>query len=96
MSRQAEIRNRSLTTIRSLLQTMITLASASLGFVAALAWNDAIKATFKKFLGDAASLSALYTYAIVATFTAILVVSVLSWFASKVGGNAAINREVDG
>jgi Family of unknown function (DUF5654) len=96
MSRQADLRMRSLTTIRSLLQTMITLASASLGFVAALAWNDAIKATFKKFLGDAASLSALYTYAIIATFTAIFVVALLSWLASKVGGNAMINREVDG
>jgi Family of unknown function (DUF5654) len=87
---------RSLTTIRALLQTMITLASASLGFVAALAWNDAIKATFKKFLGEAASLSALYTYAIIATFTAIFVVGFLSWLASKVGGNAMISREVDG
>jgi hypothetical protein len=96
MSRQTDLRIRSLTTIRSLLQTMITLASASLGFVAALAWNDAIEATFKKFLGDAASLSALYTYAIVATFTAIFVVALLSWLASKVGGNAMINREVDG
>ena len=66
---------RSLATIRSLLQTMITLASASLGFVAALAWNDAIKATFKKFLGEADSLSAMYTYATVATIVAIVVVA---------------------
>jgi hypothetical protein len=96
VSRQTDLRIRSLTTIRSLLQTMITLASASLGFVAALAWNDAIKATFKKFLGEAATLPALYTYAIVATFTAIFVVGLLSWAASKVGGSAAISREVDG
>ncbi len=96
MSRPTDLRMRSLMTIRSLLQTMITLASASLGFVAALAWNDAIKATFKQFLGEAASLSALYTYAIVATLTAISVVAILSWMASKVGGNAVINREVDG
>lgn len=96
MSRQADLRLRSLMTIRSLLQTMITLASASLGFVAALAWNDAIKATFKQFLGDAASLPALYTYAVIATFTAIFVVALLSWLASKVGGNVMINREVDG
>jgi hypothetical protein len=96
MSRQPEIRTRSLATIRSLLQTMITLSSASLGFVAALAWNDAVKATFKKFLGEADSLSALYTYAIVATFAAIFVVGFLSWLAVKVGGNAMISREVDG
>jgi Family of unknown function (DUF5654) len=96
MSRQTEMRLKTLATIRSLLQTMITLASASLGFVAALAWNDAIKATFKKFLGEAASLSALYTYAILATFTAIFVVALLSWFAARVGGNAVIDRQVDG
>jgi Family of unknown function (DUF5654) len=96
MSRHSDMKMRSLATIRSLLQTMITLASASLGFVAALAWNDAIKATFKKFLGEAASLSALYTYAVIATLTAISVVAILSWMASKVGGNAVINREVDG
>jgi uncharacterized membrane protein YjjP (DUF1212 family) len=96
MSRKTELRNRSLLTIRSLLQTMITLASASLGFVAALAWNDAIKATFKKLLGDADSLAALYTYAIVATFAAIFVVGLLSWLATKVGGSAMIDREVDG
>ncbi len=96
MSRHADMKLRSLATIRSLLQTMITLASASLGFVAALAWNDAIKATFKKFLGEAASLQALYTYAVIATLTAIIVVAILSWMASKVGGNAIIDRQVDG
>jgi Family of unknown function (DUF5654) len=96
MSRQTEMRTRSLVTIRSLLQTMITLASASLGFVAALAWNDAIKATFKKLLGESDSLPALYTYAVVATLAAIVVVGLLSWLAAKVGGNAMISREVDG
>ncbi len=30
---------------RAFLQTMIALASASLGLVAALAWNEAIRAT---------------------------------------------------
>jgi hypothetical protein len=96
MSRNHDMRMRSLATIQSLLQTMITLASASLGFVAALAWNDAIKATFKKFLGEADSLTALYTYATIATIAAIVVVAVLSWMASKVGGNAIIDRQVDG
>jgi hypothetical protein len=47
-------------------------------------------------LGEADSLVALYTYAAIATFAAIFVVGLLSWFASKVGGSAAISREVDG
>jgi Family of unknown function (DUF5654) len=96
MSRRQEIRNRSLQTFRAFLQTMITLATASLGFVSALAWNDAIKETFKQYLGESGSLSGLYTYAALATVTAIIVVATLSWLASKIGGEAAIDREVDG
>jgi hypothetical protein len=89
MSRKTDLRMRSLLTIQSLLQTMITLASASLGFVAALAWNDAIKATFRKLFGEGDALTTLYDYAIV-------VVGVLGWLAAKVGGNAIVSREVDG
>ncbi len=37
---------------RVFLQTMIALASASRGLVAALAWNEAIKATIQKIAGD--------------------------------------------
>ena len=36
---------------RVLLQTMITLATASLGLVAALAWNEAIRATIEELMG---------------------------------------------
>jgi Family of unknown function (DUF5654) len=96
MSRRTDLRTKSLQTFRAFLQTMITLATASLGFVSALAWNEAIKATFKKYLGEGESLSALYTYAALATIIAIGVVSALSWMSSKVGGEAAISREVDG
>ena len=49
---------------RIMIQTMITLASASLGLVAALAWNEAIKATITAVFGTGDSLAALYTYAI--------------------------------
>ena len=82
--------------IRSFLQTMITLASASLGLVAALAWNEAIKTTLKKVLGGDDGLAALYTYAILATVVAVVVVAVLSRLADKVGGEAAIKREAEG
>ena len=51
---------------RAMVQTMISLASASLGLVAALAWNEAIKALLAMMhLGD--SLAGLFSYAIVAT-----------------------------
>jgi hypothetical protein len=80
---------------RAFLQTMIALASASLGLVAALAWNEAIKATLAKLgLGD--SLAGLDTYAILATVIAILVLVSLGKAAARVGGDAAFVREAEG
>ena len=80
---------------RVFLQTMIALASASFGLVAALAWNEAIKATLEMLnLGD--DLTGLYTYAILATVLAIVVLVWLGKAASRVGGDAAITREAEG
>ncbi len=73
---------------RVFIQTMIALASVSLGLVAALAWNEAIKATLEKAgLGD--DLVGLYSYAIVATLIAVVVLVVLGRLAARVGGEAA-------
>ena len=80
---------------RVFIQTMIALASASLGLVAALAWNDAIKATLAK-LGLSDDLAGLYTYAVLATVLAILVLVWLGKLAARVGGDAAITREAEG
>ena len=80
---------------RAMIQTMIALASASLGLVAALAWNEAIKATLALMgLGD--NLAGLYTYAILATVLAVVVLIWLGKLASKVGGDAAFEREAEG
>ena len=80
---------------RAYLQTMIALASASFGLVAALAWNEAIKATLAKIgLGD--NLAGLYSYAILATVIAIVVLGLLGRAASRVGGDAAFEREAEG
>jgi hypothetical protein len=80
---------------RAFIQTMIALASASLGLVAALAWNEAIKATLAKLgLGD--DLAGLYTYAILATVIAVVVLCLLGKAASKLGGGAAFEREAEG
>ena len=81
---------------RMILQSCIALASAALGLVAALAWNDAIKALMKEIWGENEGLAALFTYAILATTIAVIVVLVLAKMASKVGGEAAINREAEG
>jgi hypothetical protein len=80
---------------RAMVQTMISLASASLGLVAALAWNEAIKATLAK-LGLGEDLAGLYTYAILATVIAIVVLILLGRMASRLGGQAAFEREAEG
>lgn len=81
---------------KMMLQTMITLASASLGLVAALAWNEAIKAAIKAVLHTSDSLAGLFTYAILATVIAIMVLVWLSRTATRIGGEAAISREAEG
>ena len=82
--------------LQMILQTVITLASAALGLVAALAWNEAIKAAMKELLGESEGLAALFTYAILATVIAVIVVLVLARIAANVGGEAAIEREAEG
>ena len=79
---------------RMFLQTMIALASASLGLVAALAWNEAIKATLAALgLGD--SLAGLCAYALIATAIAVVVLVMLGKAAARLGGEAVITREAD-
>ena len=81
---------------RIIIQTMITLASAALGLVAALAWNEAIKETIITLLGKDEGLLGLYIYAILATAIAIVVLLILARAAARVGGEAAISREAEG
>ncbi len=83
-------------TTKMVLQSMIALSSAALGLVAALAWNDAIKETIKILMADDESLMSKYTYAMIATAIAVIVVLVLAKLAAKVGGEAAIAREAEG
>lgn len=81
---------------RAAIQSMITLASAALGLVCALAWNDAIKSAMKTILGEDDSLAGLFTYAIMATIIAIVVLLILARASAKIGGEAAISREAEG
>ena len=80
---------------RAFIQTMIALASASFGLVTALARNEAIKATLAK-LGLSDDLAGLYAYAIIATAIAVIVLSLLGRAASRLGGQAAFEREAEG
>jgi F0F1-type ATP synthase gamma subunit len=80
---------------RMIMQTLITLASGALGFVAALAWNDAIKETITRIVGADESLTGRYLYAVLATAISIIVVLALTRIAARIGGEAVITREVD-
>lgn len=80
---------------RSVIQSMITLASAALGLVCALAWNDAIKTAMRKLLGDDQSIPGMFTYAVLATLLAVVVLFVLGKMAGKIGGEAAIDRDAE-
>ncbi len=80
---------------KAFIQTMIALASASLGLVAALAWNEAIKALIAQLhLGD--SLGALFGVAIITTIFAIVMLAWLASISGKIGGTAAFEREAEG
>lgn len=81
---------------KAAIQSMITLASAALGLVCALAWNDAIKTAMKTILGEDDSLAALFTYAILATIIAVIVLLILAKASAKIGGDAAVTREAEG
>ena len=81
---------------KAIIQSMITLASAALGLVCALAWNEAIKTAMKELLGTDENIAGLFTYAVLATLVAVFVLLALSKAAAKIGGEAAISREAEG
>ena len=65
------------------LQTMIALASAAFGVVAALAWNGAITALVKQIFGTGGQLVSLFIYAILVTILAVIVMVQLAKLAER-------------
>ena len=63
--------------------TMISLASAAFGVVAALAWNTAITSFFNEHFGTATRLSALFIYAVVVTLIGVVVIVLLGRLAGR-------------
>jgi len=64
--------------------TMISLASAAFGVVAALAWNTAITQAFTEAFGTAGRLSALFVYAVVVTLIGVVVIVFLGRLAARI------------
>jgi uncharacterized membrane protein YuzA (DUF378 family) len=65
------------------LQTMIALASAAFGVVAALAWNSAITALVKQIFGTGGEIVSLFIYAIIITIAAVIVMVNLGKMAER-------------
>ena len=57
---------------KEVIEKLSALITAAFGLVAALAWNDTIKAIFKVIFGTSDSIGAMLTYAIVVTIIAVI------------------------
>ena len=69
---------------REVVATMISLASAAFGVVAALAWNGAITALFNRYFGEGAKIGALFVYALLVTVVGVVVIVVLGRLAARI------------
>jgi uncharacterized membrane protein YjjP (DUF1212 family) len=72
---------------KEVVATMISLASAAFGVVAALAWNSAITTWFTHQFGVAAKatkVSALFIYAVVVTLIGVVVIVMLGRLAARI------------
>ncbi len=70
---------------REVVATMISLATAAFGFVAALAWNTAITEVFTRAFGElsTAKISALFIYAVLVTVVGVVVIVLLGRLAAR-------------
>lgn len=65
------------------LDKIAALVTAAFGLVAALAWNEAIKAIFKEIFGEADSIGPMLIYAIVVTIAAVILTIIVARAASN-------------
>jgi diacylglycerol kinase len=76
---------------REVVATMISLATAAFGVVAALAWNSAITALFERYyhqvgqtVPPASQVSAFFVYAFVVTLIGVVVIVLLGRLAGRI------------
>ena len=72
------------------LATMISLATAAFGVVAALAWNEFITELVKAYLPAGSGLIGLFVYAVVITVMAVMVITWLGRLAQRAGAKPGI------
>lgn len=68
---------------QEILDKIAALVAAAFGLVAALAWNDAIKALFREIFGPQDQVGPMIGYAIVVTVIAVIVTLFVARAASK-------------
>jgi hypothetical protein len=69
---------------REVVATMISLASAAFGVVAALAWNEAITGWFNEVFTKGDRIGALFVYALVVTLVGVIVIVLLGRLAARI------------
>jgi uncharacterized membrane protein required for colicin V production len=72
------------------LATMIALASAAFGVIAALAWNTAITDLIKQWLPAGHGIGPEFLYAVIVTIIGVVIMVQLGKLAEKSGGKSAI------
>lgn len=60
------------------LDKIAALVTAAFGLVAALAWNDAIKAIFREIFGEADSVGPMLIYAVIVTIAAVILTIIVA------------------
>ncbi len=70
------------------LEKIAALITVAFGLVAALAWNEAIKAVFKEVFGSAESIAPMLIYAIIVTIAAVILTIVVARAASNAKAKA--------
>ena len=69
------------------LDKIAALITAAFGLVAALAWNEAIKAVFKEIFGAEDAIGPMLMYAIIVTIAAVILTIVVARAASNAKAN---------
>lgn len=72
------------------LATMIALASAAFGVIAALAWNTAISDLIKQWLPGGKGIGPEFIYAVIVTVLGVIVMVSLGKLAEKTGAKSAM------
>ena len=68
---------------KKVIEKLAALITAAFGLVAALAWNDTIKAIFKQVFGTSEGVWSMLVYAMVVTIIAVLVTIKIGHAAEK-------------